>query len=54
MLKKCLKAAGATIVPIEHEMTKHLPLLPTEIPGVLCVCPDAMHEGFFAAKIRKG
>ena len=54
VLKKCLKAAGATIVPIEHEMTKHLPLLPTEIPGVLCVCPDAMHEGFFAAKIRKG
>ena len=54
VLKKCLKAAGANIVPIEHEMTKHLPLLPTEIPGVLCVCPDAMHEGFFAAKIRKG
>ena len=54
VLKKCLKAAGATIVPIEHEMTKHLPLLPTEIPGVICVCPDELHEGFFAAKIRKG
>lgn len=53
VLKKCLKAAGATVVPIEHEMTKHLPLLPTEIPGVLCVCPDELHEGFFAAKIRK-
>ena len=54
VLKKCLKAAGATVVPIEHEMTKHLPLLPTEIPGVICVCPDELHEGFFAAKIRKG
>ena len=54
VLKKCLKAAGATVVPIEHEMTKHLPLLPTEIPGVICVCPDTLHEGFFAAKIRKG
>ncbi|MGN1021156.1 MAG: RsmB/NOP family class I SAM-dependent RNA methyltransferase [Aristaeellaceae bacterium] len=54
VLKKCLKAAGATVVPIEHEMTKHLPLLPTEIPGVICVCPDDMHEGFFAARIRKG
>ena len=54
VLKKCLKASGATIVPIEHEMTKHLPLLPTEIPGVICVCPDELHEGFFAAKIRKG
>ena len=53
VLKKCLKAAGATVVPIEHEMTKHLPLLPTEIPGVICVCPDELHEGFFAAKIRK-
>ena len=53
VLKKCLKAAGATVVPIEHEMTKHLPLLPTEIPGVICVCPDTLHEGFFAAKIRK-
>ena len=54
VVKKCLKAAGATVVPIEHEMTKHLPLLPTEIPGVICVCPDTLHEGFFAAKIRKG
>ncbi|MGN0779887.1 MAG: RsmB/NOP family class I SAM-dependent RNA methyltransferase [Aristaeellaceae bacterium] len=54
VLKKCLKAAGARIVPIEHEMMNHLPLLPTELPGVICVCPDALHEGFFAAKIRKG
>ena len=54
VLQKCLKAAGATIVPIEHEMTRHLPLLPTEIPGVICVCPDELHEGFFAARIRKG
>ena len=54
VLKKCLKAAGATVVPIDHEMMKHLPLLPTEIPGVICVCPDGMHEGFFAARIRKG
>ena len=53
VLKAVLPGAKAEIVPIEHEMTKHLPLLPTAIPGTLCVCPDALHEGFFAAKIRK-
>lgn len=53
VLNKCLKAANAEIVPIDHEMMKHLPLLPTSIPGVVCVCPDSLHEGFFAAKIRK-
>ena len=53
VLRAVLPGAKAEIVPIEHEMTKHLPLLPTTIPGTLCVCPDALHEGFFAAKIRK-
>lgn len=53
VLKAVLPGAKAEIVLIEHEMTKHLPLLPTAIPGTLCVCPDALHEGFFAAKIRK-
>ena len=53
VLRAMLPGAKAEIIPIEHEMTKHLPLLPTTIPGTLCVCPDALHEGFFAAKIRK-
>ena len=53
VLNKCLKAANAEIVPIDHPMMQHLPLLPTSIPGVVCVRPDEMHEGFFAAKIRK-
>ena len=53
VLKAVLPGAKAEIIPIEHEMTKHLPLLPTSLPGTLCVRPDAMHEGFFAAKIRK-
>lgn len=53
VLNKCLKAANAEIVPIDHPMMQHLPLLPTSIPGVVCVCPDELHEGFFAAKIRK-
>jgi len=53
VLRAVLSAAGAEIVPVEHEMLKHLPLLPVSIPGVLCVKPDALHEGFFAAVIRK-
>ena len=53
VLSAVLPGAKAEIVPIEHDMLNHLPLLPTAIPGTLCVCPDALHEGFFAAKIRK-
>ena len=53
VLKAVLPGAKAEIVPIEHEMVNHLPLLPVNIPGVLCVRPDSLHEGFFAAKIRK-
>lgn len=53
VLRAVLPAAGAEIVPIEHAMTAHLPLLPVSLPGTLCVCPDALHEGFFTAKIRK-
>ena len=53
VLKAVLPGAKAEIVPIEHEMLNHLPTLATTVPGTLCVCPDALHEGFFAAKIRK-
>ena len=53
VLSAVLPAAGAEVVPIDHGMTRHLPLLPVRIPGTLCVCPDPLHEGFFAAKIRK-
>ena len=53
VLTAVLPGAGAEVVPIDHEMTRHLPQLPVSIPGTLCVCPDALHEGFFAAKIRK-
>ena len=53
VLQAVLPGAKAEVVPIEHDMLNHLPLLPVSIPGVLCVCPDSLHEGFFAAKIRK-
>lgn len=53
VLKAVLPAAGAEIVPVQHEMMQHLPLLPVSVPGVVCVKPDRLHEGFFAAIIRK-
>ena len=53
VLQSVLPSAKAEIVPIDHAMLQHLPLLPVSIPGVLCVCPDGVHEGFFAARVRK-
>ena len=53
VLKAVLPAMNAEIVPIEHEFLQHVPLLPTTIPGVVCVKPTELFEGFFVAKIRK-
>ena len=53
VLQAVLPGFRAEIVPVEHGMIQHLPLLPVKIPGVVCVRPDALHEGFFAAVIRK-
>jgi len=53
VVNKCLARANAEVLPIEHELTRHVPQLPVTIPGTLCVCPDEMHEGFFVARIRK-
>lgn len=53
VLKAVLPAMNAEIVPIEHAFLQHAPLLPVTIPGVVCVRPTALFEGFFVAKIRK-
>ena len=46
-----LKKVGAKIVPIEP--IEGIPLLPTSIDGVMCVCPTELYEGFFVARIKK-
>ena len=51
VLKKVLQKVGAEIVQIEP--FTEIPLLPTSIDGVMCVCPTEFYEGFFVAKIRK-
>jgi len=53
VLKAVLPTMNAEIVPIEHAFLTHAPLLPTTIPGVVCVKPNELYEGFFVAKIRK-
>ena len=46
-----LKKVGAEIVPIEP--IEGIPLLPTSIEGVICVCPTELYEGFFVARLKK-
>lgn len=43
----------AEVVPIAFDGMDELPLLPTAIPGALCVCPTERYEGFFLVKLRK-
>lgn len=53
IVNKALKEANAQIVPIDFKGIEKLPLLPTTIPGTLCVCPNDLYEGFYIAKIMK-
>lgn len=50
VVKAALKGVKAVIEPIQ---IPDLPLLPTSLPGAICVCPTDSYEGFFMAKIRK-
>ena len=53
LLRRVLPGAQGEIVPIDAAAFPGVPLLPTALPGTLCVMPDARYEGFFAARIRK-
>ena len=53
LLRRVLPGAQAELVPIDASAVPGVPLLPTTLPGALCVMPDARYEGFFAARIRK-
>ena len=48
-----LKKGGVQLVPIDTTAFDGVPLLPTDMPGVMCVCPDEWYEGFFVAKMKK-
>ena len=52
-LEKLLKQKKIEIVPIDENLFKNIPLLPTKIKGTICICPNNQYEGFFVAKIKK-
>ena len=52
IIAKALKGTKAKVVPIEFSGMENLPLLPTTIPGTVCVCPNELYEGFFIAKLK--
>lgn len=48
-----LKDNSFELVPIDTSLFNDIPLLPTTIPGTVCVCPNDLYEGFFLAKVKK-
>lgn len=53
IVSRALRRARAEVVPLDLAAFDSVPRLPTALPGTLCVAPDALHEGFFVAKIRR-
>ena len=52
-LEKLIKQNKIEIIPIDKNLFKDIPTLPTKIKGTICVCPNNMYEGFFISKIKK-
>jgi len=53
IVENIIKDGKVELVPIEFDGGENFELLPTIIPGTLCVCPNEYYEGFFIAKLRK-
>lgn len=53
VVKEILKQAKAKIVPINKQVLNEIPLLPVDLEGTICVCPNELYEGFYIAKIKK-
>ena len=53
ILNSILEDNSLSIVPITELDTKEIPLLPSNIDGVITVCPSKYYEGFFVSKIKK-
>lgn len=52
-LEKLLDQNKIEIIPIDEELFKNIPKLPTKIKGTICVCPNDLYEGFFIALFKK-
>lgn len=52
-IEKLIKQNKIEIIPINEELFKDIPKLPTKIKGTICVQPTDLYEGFFVARIKK-
>lgn len=52
-LEQLIKENKIEIIPINKNIFKEIPQLPTKIEGTLCIKPTHLYEGFFVAKIKK-
>lgn len=52
-IQKILVSSNIEIVPINEDILKDIPLLPTKLEGTICIMPTKQYEGFFIAKLRK-
>ena len=48
-----LRSGSVELCPIEESFMNGFPRLPCRLPGTLLICPDALYEGFYVAKLRK-
>ena len=53
IVRRALKKGNCEIVPLDLSAFDAVPQLPVTIPGTLCVMPDALHEGFYVARLRR-
>ena len=53
VVEEILKLGNVEIIPIDTHEFKDIPLLPVNIEGTICVCPNELYEGFYVAKLRK-
>ena len=52
-LENLIKQNKIEIIPIDENLFKDIPTLPTKIKGTMCILPNNLYEGFFVAKIKK-
>ncbi len=53
IVKKALAKKNVRLLSLTDEMPGEIPLLPTQLEGTCCICPTALYEGFFVAKLEK-
>ena len=52
-IESALSLGNLEIVPIDKEIFKEIPILPSTIKGTITVMPTKYYEGFFVAKLRR-